>query len=314
MRTSAWLGLVVALLGLSRAVLAGPPATSKPAVTSDQQVSDLRKAAEHLEKGGLKDEAAKLRQTIEAMESNRGHELLAQKQKELDALQTEVDRLRDLTQQQPQVALALTIVEVSRAKLEKLDAENFDDLLLSSKAPNQKFSNVRIDLAKDPKRVLEQVESLRKRDLIKILAEPTLITVSRRPAFFSSGGEFPLIVAQKGFASIEFKKWGTQVDFVPIVMGNNRVQLETRVRVSEIDPARSAKINGQTVPGLKVREFDVGYEMERGQMLVVTGNPRTVVELQTDKSGKTREVADSIELVTLITLQDPEAIQRTAAR
>ena len=37
---------------------------------------------------------------------------------------------------------------------------------------------------------------LRQNDLIKVLAEPTLTTVSGRPAAFNAGGEFPILIPQ----------------------------------------------------------------------------------------------------------------------
>ena len=82
-------------------------------------------------------------------------------------------------------------------------------------------------------------------DLIKILAEPQLTTVSGRPASFNSGGEFPIIVPQSlGTVSIEYRKYGTRVDFVPIVLGNGNIRLEVRPQVSEIDVSRSVVISG----------------------------------------------------------------------
>ena len=77
---------------------------------------------------------------------------------------------------------------------------------------------------------------LRQNDLIKVLAEPQLTTVSGRPASFNSGGEFPIIVPQSlGTVSIEYRQYGTRVDFVPIVLGNGNLRLEVRPQVSEID-------------------------------------------------------------------------------
>ena len=108
------------------------------------------------------------------------------------------------------------------------------------------------------------LEALRREDVLKILSDPTLVAVSGRPAFFNSGGEFPILVPQSlGTVSIEYKKFGTQIDFVPIVLGNGNLRLEVRPRISEIDPTRSITINGTTVPGLRVRETDTGVEMPR---------------------------------------------------
>lgn len=125
------------------------------------------------------------------------------------------------------------------------------------------------------------LDALRQDNLMKVLAEPTLVTVSGRPAFFQVGGEFPIIVPQSlGTVSIEYKRYGTQVDFVPIVLGNGRIRLEVRPRVSEIDSSRSVIINSTTVPGLRVREVDTGVEMQAGQTLAIAGLVETRVEAQ----------------------------------
>jgi pilus assembly protein CpaC len=123
------------------------------------------------------------------------------------------------------------------------------------------------------------LEALRQNNLAKILAEPTLVTVSGRPAFFNSGGEFPVPVPQGlGTVAIEYRKYGTQVDFVPIVLGNGNIRLEVRPRVSEIDPSRSVEVMGTSVPGVRLREVDTGVEMMAGQTLAIAGLVQTRVE------------------------------------
>jgi len=125
------------------------------------------------------------------------------------------------------------------------------------------------------------LEALRQNELLKILAEPTLVTVSGRPASFQVGGEFPILVPQSlGTVSVEYKKFGTQVDFVPIVLGNGNIRLEVRPRVSEIDPTRSVTLNGNVIPGLRVREVDTGVEMKAGQTLALAGLIQSRIESQ----------------------------------
>jgi len=125
------------------------------------------------------------------------------------------------------------------------------------------------------------LEALRQYDLVKVLAEPTLVTISGRPASFSSGGEFPILVPQSlGTVSVEYRQFGTRVDFVPIVLGNGRVRLEIRPQVSEIDPARSVTINNTTVPGLRTRWADTAVEMNAGQTLALAGLIQTQMEAQ----------------------------------
>ncbi len=123
------------------------------------------------------------------------------------------------------------------------------------------------------------LEALRQDNLMKILAEPTLVAISGQRAFFNVGGEFPIIVPQSlGTVSIEYKKFGTEVDFVPIVLGNGRIRLEVRPRVSEIDNTRSVEVGSSTVPGLKVREVYTAVEMQAGQTLALAGLVQTRIE------------------------------------
>ncbi len=125
------------------------------------------------------------------------------------------------------------------------------------------------------------LEALRQYDLLKVLAEPTMVTVSGRPASFSSGGEFPILIPQSlGTISIEYREFGTRVDFVPIVLGNGRIRLEVRPQVSEIDPSRSVTINSTTVPGLRTRWADTAVEMNAGQTLALAGLIQTQIESQ----------------------------------
>lgn len=125
------------------------------------------------------------------------------------------------------------------------------------------------------------IEALRQHNMIKILAEPTLVTTSGRPASFSSGGEFPILVPQTlGTISVEYREFGTRVDFVPIVLGNGRVRLEVRPQVSEIDPTRSVVINSTSVPGLRTRWADTAVEMNAGQTLALAGLIQNQLEVQ----------------------------------
>lgn len=120
------------------------------------------------------------------------------------------------------------------------------------------------------------VEALCQDGMAKILAEPTLVTYNGRPAHFLAGGEVPV---QSGGGlgvptNIEYRDFGTQIDFVPIVLGNGRIRLEVRPSVSEIDEARSLGVN----PAFKVRRAETGVEMKAGQTLAIAGILQTIIE------------------------------------
>lgn len=186
-----------------------------------------------------------------------------------------------------QVLLKVKVMEVSRTKLRSLgfDFAHFTngDFVVSGAAglisafangtvTSSPGANLEFGIIDGNSQFFGVLEALRQDNLAKILAEPNLVTVSGRPAFFNVGGEFPIIVPQSlGTVSIEYKKFGTQVDFVPIVLANGSIRLEIRPRVSEIDSARSISISGVTVPGLTVREADTGVEMKAGQTLAIAG-------------------------------------------
>lgn len=123
------------------------------------------------------------------------------------------------------------------------------------------------------------LEALRQDNLMKVLAEPALVTISGRPARFLSGGEFPILVPQSlGTVSVEYKSFGTELDFVPIVLGNGRIRLEVRPRVSERDISGGVTLGSVTAPALRTRVVETGVEMQAGQTLAIAGLVQSRVE------------------------------------
>jgi pilus assembly protein CpaC len=166
---------------------------------------------------------------------------------------------------------------------------------------------------------------LQENQIAKILAEPNIVAVSGRPAQFNDGGEFPIIVPQSlGTSSIEFKKFGTQVDFLPIVLGNGNIRLEVRPRISERDDSHAVVIPGTggiSVPALTVREVDTAVEMKAGQTFALAG----LVQQRTESVNrglpylsdmpiigvpfrKTEDTVNEVELLILVTPEFVDAI------
>ncbi|MGI9455245.1 MAG: type II and III secretion system protein family protein [Aeoliella sp.] len=116
------------------------------------------------------------------------------------------------------------------------------------------------------------LDALQQNNIAKVLAEPNIVSVSGRPAQFLEGGEIPILVPQSlGTSSIEFKPFGTQVDFLPIVLGNGNIRLEVRPRVSDIDPSIGINLQNQNIPGFRVRQADTAVEMKAGQTFALAG-------------------------------------------
>ena len=66
---------------------------------------------------------------------------------------------------------------------------------------------------------------------------------------------------------VGFKEYGTRLDFIPVVLGNGRIHLDVRPRVSQVDPANSVN----NIPALKTRETETGVELRAGQTLAIAG-------------------------------------------
>ena len=197
-----------------------------------------------------------------------------------------------------QVLLNVQVMEVSRTKLRSIgfDWANFGrtDYIIQSvagvigeasptsgTATGSGSATIRFGLIGDNNAFFGFLEALRDNNLAKVLAEPKLVTVSGRPASFNSGGEFPILVPQSlGTIGVEYKQFGTRIDFVPIVLGNGAIRLEVRPQVSELDNANGATLNGNRIPGLRTRWADTAVEMRAGQTLALAGLIQTRIESQ----------------------------------
>lgn len=116
------------------------------------------------------------------------------------------------------------------------------------------------------------LEALKEERLLKILAEPNLVTVNGRQATFLNGGEFPVPVPQSlGTVTIQWREFGVKLAFVPYILGAGRLRLDVAPEVSDQDPSTGVTLNGTTVNGLSTRKVETQVEMNFGQTLVIAG-------------------------------------------
>jgi pilus assembly protein CpaC len=195
-----------------------------------------------------------------------------------------------------QVLLKVRVMEVSRTKLRQLGVDwgwfgGDGDFAVSR--PNSLISEFTsqdssietlgdtfsFGIINDSSAFFGVLDALQNCEVAKILAEPNLVAVSGRPAQFNVGGEVPILIPQSlGTSSIEFKPFGTQVDFLPIVLGNGNIRLEVRPRISFLDPSNGIQLNEITVPGFNVRQIDTAVEMKAGQTFAIAGLVQERVE------------------------------------
>lgn len=105
----------------------------------------------------------------------------------------------------------------------------------------------------------------------KILAEPTLVTLSGHTATFIAGGEFavPQAVGIQGIAAQTtfFRGFGTQLNFTPTVLDKDRVRLHVSPSFSTLN--KNNAVNG--IPGLNTRAVATTVDLREGQWLAIAG-------------------------------------------
>jgi pilus assembly protein CpaC len=193
-----------------------------------------------------------------------------------------------------QILLKVKVMEVSRTKLRQLDTDFVafgrgggffssapSGLLQTIDSASQKVTGglpgggpatAEFGIVHNGSAFFGFLDWLQRNQVAKVLAEPNIVAVSGRPAQFQDGGEVPIPVPQSlGTTTIEFKPFGTIVDFLPIVLGNGNIRLEVRPQVVEADYSHSITLSGITIPAFKTRRVDTAVEMKAGQTFALAG-------------------------------------------
>jgi pilus assembly protein CpaC len=198
-----------------------------------------------------------------------------------------------------QVMLSVKVAEVERTELRRLNA-NFTAIWSGAdgawgavngggvvypdgeflpnplKILNQGFFGAFID---DDFRATLALDAAKENGLAKILAEPTLTTLTGQQAEFLSGGEFPIPVPQgvTGTTTIEFKPYGVGLKFLPVVLSDGRINLKINVSVSELTGQGSIILSDEDVslrtfvPSLRQRSASATVELGDGQTMGLAG-------------------------------------------
>lgn len=122
------------------------------------------------------------------------------------------------------------------------------------------------------------ISALETKGLARRLAEPNLTTLSGDAARFLAGGEFPVPVASTAGTAglvptitIEFKKFGVELAFVPTVLSRGVINLRVEPSVSELDFSNAVTIAGTTIPALTRRDARTTVELRDGQSFAIAG-------------------------------------------
>lgn len=180
-----------------------------------------------------------------------------------------------------QVALKVTIAEVQREVVKQLGinltgALNAEGLAVSTLAGLSPIpfgigstGDASIGYTGQNGSIEATLQALEETSMIRTLAEPTLAAVSGETADFLAGGEFPFITGidqDTGIRTVEFKEFGVQLAFTPVVLAAGRISLKVRTEVSEI-----SGLEDGGVPALNTRRAETTVELPSGGAFVIAG-------------------------------------------
>ena len=183
-----------------------------------------------------------------------------------------------------QVMLEVKVAEVSKTLLDKLGAS------LGVSAGNGGLSygilsnflslgNGVFNITADNGNKLS-VDAQKQDGLIKILAEPNIISISGQEASFLAGGKIFIPTASSntgGFPVITLteKEFGVGLKFTPTVLEGGRIHLKVAPEVSELAQTGSAftTIGGVTsvLPSITTRRVQTTVQLMDGQSLAIAG-------------------------------------------
>jgi pilus assembly protein CpaC len=116
------------------------------------------------------------------------------------------------------------------------------------------------------------LEALESKGVVRTLAEPNLTALSGQEAKFLAGGEYPIPVASgNGTISIEYKPFGVELNFTPVVVDGDTINLQINAAVSSIDSTTTLESAGFSVNAFKRRETSTTVEMRDGESFAIAG-------------------------------------------
>jgi pilus assembly protein CpaC len=119
------------------------------------------------------------------------------------------------------------------------------------------------------------IKALQSENVLEILAEPNLMTMSGKEASFLAGGEFPFPVLQgtgtggAAAITIQFKEFGIRLTFTPTMMPDGIIHLKVKPEVSSLDFSNGLVIQGFNIPALATNRVESEMDLRDGQSFAI---------------------------------------------
>ncbi len=120
--------------------------------------------------------------------------------------------------------------------------------------------------------VSAMIQALERTGALRTLAEPNLTAISGETAKFLAGGEFPVPIAQQNNSiTVDWKQFGVNVSFKPVVLSEGKISLTITAEVSELSSDGAITLATISLPGLKVRRAETTLEIPSGGTIAMAG-------------------------------------------
>lgn len=191
-----------------------------------------------------------------------------------------------------QIQLQVVIARVDRNELRRL---GFDFLLdvnknvigtktsafdpLNRANPEKALSGAFFGINGETVKLYSLIDTLRRNNVAKIMANPTLVTYNGRQADFLVGGQVPIPVTGSITApTIQYKDFGTRLSFIPALVQDGKIRIEVTPEVSTLDENTSTVVSGVKAFNFKVQRLHATVEMSHGESLFLGGLIETSME------------------------------------
>ncbi|PWT99666.1 MAG: type II and III secretion system protein [Terriglobia bacterium] len=123
------------------------------------------------------------------------------------------------------------------------------------------------------------IQALEQQNLLQILAEPNMIVAEGSEASFLAGGEFPyptITTTPTGagvapVVSVQFKKFGVQLDFTPTQTASGAINLKVKPEVTALDYNNAVTLEGFLIPAISARSAETEVVLKDGESFAIAG-------------------------------------------
>jgi pilus assembly protein CpaC len=153
------------------------------------------------------------------------------------------------------------------------DAGRFDQIFAdgTTTSPNEANGRFSLGFSAGALEFAVLLEALETKGMVRTLAEPNLTALSGQEAKFLAGGEYPIPVPDNDGIGIEYKPFGVELNFTPVVVDGDIINLTINASVSSIDSTMALEANGFSVSAFKRRETSTTVEMRDGESFAIAG-------------------------------------------